>query len=86
MGRQRSQSVVCQQLVAMVTDYLEGDLDPTARSAVEQHLTLCEHCTGYVEQVQRMLELTANPDPAPQSPPVTDAMLDLLTEKFRLRR
>ncbi len=78
----RHRSVVCQQLVEMVTDYLEGDLNPADRAAVEQHLALCGDCTGYVEQVRRMLELTAAPEPEP----VPDAMLDLLTREFRRRR
>lgn len=78
----RRRAFVCQQLVEMVTDYLQGDLDPTSRTAVEVHLAVCGHCTGYVEQVQRMLALTAAPEPEPMS----EALLDALTAQFRARR
>ena len=77
----RSRSVVCQQLVEMVTDYLEGDLDPTSRAAVEEHLRGCGHCTGYVEQVRRLLALTARPDAGP----VPQDMVEALTARYRQR-
>ncbi len=78
----RRREVVCQQLVELVTDYLQGDLKPADRAAVERHLAVCGHCAGYVEQVRRMLELTAAPAPEP----VPDAFLDELTARFRARR
>ena len=80
--RRRSQQVVCQQLVEMVTDYLEGDLDPAVRAAVEEHLAACGHCTGYVEQVRRMLELTAGLAPEP----VPDDLMDVLLARYRETR
>ncbi|MGI8416314.1 MAG: sigma-70 family RNA polymerase sigma factor [Nakamurella sp.] len=60
--------VVCRQLVELVTDYLEGALAPGLRGRVEEHLAACEHCTGYVAQVRRMLDVTAGlvPTAAPQ--------------------
>jgi anti-sigma factor RsiW len=78
--RRRRQAVVCQQLVELVTDYLEGDLAPADRAAVEAHLAQCGHCTGYVEQVRRMLELTAAL-PSPEHMP--DELLDSLTPRYR---
>lgn len=78
----RRRRVVCQQLVEMVNDYLQGDLQPSDRSAVEEHLAACGHCTGYVEQVERMLALTADFEPEP----VPEALLQSLTTTFRNRR
>lgn len=82
ISRRRSTPLVCQQLVERVTDYLEGDLDPRARLAVEQHLARCDGCAGYVEQVRRMLDLTAGA----ALEPVPDAMLDVLLHRYRERR
>lgn len=78
----RDRQVLCQQLVEMVTDYLEGDLDPAARAALERHLAACGHCSGYVEQVRRMLALTSAMPPEP----VPDDMVDALTRRYRERR
>jgi anti-sigma factor RsiW len=80
--RRRSRQIVCQQLVELVTDYLENDLDADDRAAVEEHLAACGHCTRYVRQVRRMLDLTAGHEPDP----VPEAMLEDLTARFRQRR
>jgi anti-sigma factor RsiW len=78
--RRRTPQIVCQQLVELVTDYLEGDLDVADRAAVEQHLSACGHCTAYVRQIRRLLELTAGP-----AEPVSDALLEDLMTRFRRR-
>lgn len=80
--RRRSRQIVCQQLVELVTDYLENELDAVDRAAVEEHLAACGHCTRYVRQVRRVLDLTAGdmPDPLP------DATLEDLMARFRRRR
>lgn len=81
MSRRR-RSVICQQLVELVTDYLEGDLDPLTRAAVEDHLAACGHCRGYVEQVRTMLDLTAGLGQGDELPP---GLLDTVTARFRQR-
>jgi len=43
--------LVCQQVVELVTDYLEGALHPAARRRFERHLAGCEHCTEYLAQI-----------------------------------
>lgn len=42
----------CSQVVELVTDYLEGALDPAASAAVREHLALCDGCERYVEQMR----------------------------------
>ncbi len=74
--------VVCEQLVELVTDYLEGALDPDLRRRVEEHLAGCEHCTAYVGQTRRLLELTRE---APDRSPSEDTVSRLRAEFRRLR-
>ena len=81
--RLRRRSVVCQQLVELVTDYLEGDLGRAERLAVEEHLADCRHCRDYVEQVRAMLVLTAGLGHASEVP---DDLVDRLTARYRDRR
>ena len=45
-------TVHCQEIVELVTDYLEGVLDPDMTAEVEAHLELCDGCHIYVEQMQ----------------------------------
>jgi anti-sigma factor RsiW len=77
----RRRSVVCQQLVEMVNDYLSGDLDPVEQTAVEAHRSQCDHYAGYVQQVRRMLVLTADAEGEPVKLPAD--LLDALTSRYR---
>ena len=42
----------CQELVELVTDYLEGVLPPGECVRFEAHLTECDGCTRYLEQMR----------------------------------
>ena len=42
----------CRELVELVTDYLEGALDPGAQQRFEAHLRICDGCVAYVEQMR----------------------------------
>jgi anti-sigma factor RsiW len=44
--------ISCQEVVELVTDYLEGALSPEDTARFEYHLTLCEGCVFYVEQIR----------------------------------
>ncbi len=50
--------LVCQQVVELVTDYLEGALPRAERRRFEGHLADCEHCTEYLAQMRTTIALT----------------------------
>jgi anti-sigma factor RsiW len=41
--------VTCQELVELVSDYLEGALPADERARVEAHLEICPGCRAYLE-------------------------------------
>jgi anti-sigma factor RsiW len=45
--------VTCEQLVELVTDYLEGRLGEGDRRRFEEHLHVCADCREYVEQMRQ---------------------------------
>jgi anti-sigma factor RsiW len=45
-------TVACQEVVELVTDYLEGVLDKDVVTEVEAHLRLCSGCAEYIEQMR----------------------------------
>ena len=49
--------VTCQQLVDLLTDYLDGVLDPQRRADVERHIVICGGCANYVDQMRSTVEL-----------------------------
>jgi anti-sigma factor RsiW len=40
----------CNELVELVTAYLEGSLDPAARERFDVHLLDCDGCGNYLQQ------------------------------------
>jgi anti-sigma factor RsiW len=48
----------CQELVELVTEYLEGALDERDRRAFDRHLEECDGCTEYVEQLRATVRVT----------------------------
>jgi anti-sigma factor RsiW len=42
----------CIEAVELLTDYLEGALDPETARRVEAHLELCPPCATYLEQLR----------------------------------
>ena len=47
----------CQELVELVTDYLEDALSPADRKRFEAHIGGCDGCTMYLRQMREMLEV-----------------------------
>lgn len=47
----------CQELVELVTDYLEGKLSPNDHHHFEDHLTTCAGCRSYLEQMRLIIRL-----------------------------
>lgn len=42
----------CDELVEVVTEYLEGALPPVERTRFEHHLVWCAGCTAHLQQVR----------------------------------
>jgi anti-sigma factor RsiW len=50
--------LVCQQVVELLTDYLEGALSGPDRRTFERHLRRCSDCTNYLEQMRTTIAST----------------------------
>jgi len=49
--------LVCQQVVEMVTAYLEDALSRSDRRRLEKHLSGCPLCTEYLAQIRETIRL-----------------------------
>lgn len=49
-------TISCQEVVEIVTDYLEGQLDDATRTELEAHLALCPGCDTYLEQMRQTID------------------------------
>ena len=47
--------VSCEQVWRQVSNYLEGDLDPALKAALDEHLKGCKRCTAVVEGTRNII-------------------------------
>lgn len=47
----------CQELIAQLSNFLDGELDPALCEKIEQHLAECPYCHTVADTVQTMLAL-----------------------------
>jgi anti-sigma factor RsiW len=47
-----AEHISCQEVVELVSDYLEGALPADEASLFEQHLNFCDGCVWYVDQLR----------------------------------
>ena len=45
----------CQEIVEVITEYLEGTLSEPDRTRFEDHLAVCDLCLLYLEQMREMI-------------------------------
>ena len=69
----------CQELVELVTAYLDGAMTAADRARFETHLHLCRGCVNYLEQMERTVR-TLGSLPAEELDPV---FRDRLLAAFR---
>ena len=70
--------LVCQEVVELVTDYLEDALSRRDRRRFERHLAGCPHCTEYLAQIRETIRLTGRLVPADLSPQMREDFGELL--------
>ena len=49
---QTVEPISCQEVVELVTDYLDGAMSPEDVARFDHHLSLCEGCVFYVDQIR----------------------------------
>jgi anti-sigma factor RsiW len=72
-------TVVCQEWVELVTEYLEGSLPRRMRAAIDRHLAGCVHCAEYLAQMRRTISITGS---LPADEILPDELLDALQRAF----
>jgi anti-sigma factor RsiW len=73
----RRHDLVCQQVVELVTDYLEGSLSRSDRRRFEAHLRACPNCTAYLEQMRVTIATTGSLVPEDLSPEARQEFTEL---------
>ena len=67
--------LACNELVEIVTDYLEGSLPPEEEARFEDHLAICEGCRTYLEQMRLTIRVTGKLSEESIPPPAKRELL-----------
>ena len=72
----RKGEMTCQELVELVTDYLEGALSKRDRRRFERHIAQCPHCTAYLDQMRITIRVLGRLPAETLAPVVREELLD----------
>ena len=70
-------SLTCQQVVELITDYLENVLLAETRKRLEEHVANCPGCETYMEQIRQTINLVHTLAEEPASPETKRELLQL---------
>ncbi len=73
--------VRCVEFVDELTDWMEGALPDEQRSLIEEHLSICPHCTRYLDQMRAALGALPAVETADPLGVLRDAVLTELRER-----
>ena len=75
-------AISCQEVVEVVTDYLEGKLSPEDAAIFEAHLAICDGCQWYLDQMRVTIATVGRIEDTALPPELRDTVL----AAFRKRR
>jgi anti-sigma factor RsiW len=80
MATAHEDELTCQELVEIVSDYLEGALPPNERERFEAHLEICEGCRRYLDQMRTTILLAGRLNEKALDPGAKDQLVQLFRE------
>ncbi|MDH4176878.1 MAG: zf-HC2 domain-containing protein [Thermoleophilia bacterium] len=75
MSEHDHHELTCAKVVELVTEYLEGTLDPLDRERFERHLVICPGCETYLSQIRTTISLAGRVTEDDLSVEARDALL-----------
>ena len=72
----------CNELVELVTAFLDHALDPAEERRVVDHFALCDGCTAYVAQVRATIRSLSQLEPGPIDEAIRQKLLNDFREAF----
>jgi predicted anti-sigma-YlaC factor YlaD len=67
--------ISCQEVVEVVTDYLEGRLSGEEAAILEAHLELCDGCRSYLDQMRITIATVGRIEETDMPPGMRDTLL-----------
>jgi predicted anti-sigma-YlaC factor YlaD len=67
--------LTCQQMTALITDYLEGRMPFMDRARFQLHIGMCKHCRNNLRQMKLSVAVLGAMPPEPVPGEVMDSLL-----------
>jgi anti-sigma factor RsiW len=71
-----AEQLSCQELVELVTDYLEDTLSQEDRQGFDSHIAACDGCRRYLAQIELTVALSGRLSPEQLAPEAEAALLE----------
>ncbi len=73
----------CEELLKAISDYIDGDIDPSICEELEKHLKDCEPCQIVIDTVRKTILLFKGTEPYELPYEIKERLHNLLREKWR---
>jgi anti-sigma factor RsiW len=70
------EDISCQELVELVTDYVEGGMPEELRARFDRHVESCAGCRTYLEQMRVTIRITGTLAPESLTPEAERTLLE----------
>lgn len=85
MSAPAQEALACREMVELVTEYLEGTMQAAEVVRFEAHLSECDGCTRYIEQMRQTISALGHLPPESLSPEMERDLLAAFRD-WRARR
>lgn len=76
----------CRNIVKELSNYLDGALDASLKTSIEEHLGGCEDCRVVVDTTKQTLQIFCNSEPAPLPEDTRQRLHEALRSRLRRPR
>ena len=73
--------LTCQEVVELVTEYLEDALLPEMRKQLEEHIAECPGCENYIEQIRLTIAMLHQLTQGPILPGMKQELLQVFRDR-----
>lgn len=80
-------NMTCQELVELVSAFLDGELDPVTERRLVDHIAICDGCGNYVDQFKQTIGVLGElpDDTGDTGGPLSAAQRETLMAEFHKR-
>ncbi len=73
----------CEEMLALLSDYVDGDIEPSICAEFEKHMAGCNPCQVVVDNVRRTITLYKAGKPVPLPAPFRERLHQALRKRWK---